>query len=62
MRPRDSPRCSFSRRGPSDLLIHPHNLDGFSVDLRDRIYRTWIQLPSATVKGICVEKNTSYGV
>jgi len=23
---------------------------------------TWIQLPSATVKGVCVEKNTSYGV
>ena len=22
----------------------------------------WIQLPSATVKGVCVEKNTSYGV
>jgi len=23
---------------------------------------TWVQLPSATVKGVFVEKNTSYGV
>jgi len=25
-------------------------------------FEAWIQLPSATVKGVCVEKNTSYGV
>ena len=28
----------------------------------DEILKTWIQLPSATVKGVYVEKNTSYGV
>jgi len=31
-------------------------------DLLGGRYITWIQLPSATAKGVCVEKNTSCGV
>ncbi len=31
-------------------------------DEQRRFTKAWIQLPSATVKEVCVEKNTSYGV
>ena len=41
----------ISRYIPEEVMQELHIYNG-----------TWIQLPSATVKGVYVEKNTSYGV